>query len=248
MSSMTNTPTSRNFGPAPLRLRLIAAAALVCLLAHGASAQDNDDDGVLPVSGGASSGSEPDTSSGNGGSGHQAVSASDAVLVAGDVLDETDPTAARIEFATTPGTTELISGAPAEVAAFVADPPGIAGSAGEAGPSLQGSGLVYLHEGIQARFVAAVFAQQSVALLVLDQDGDSLKDELAGSTQPELVIPLGAAAPIDLQKLAAITAKYADELPGYHATVVHVSAYAGELRVAGVRAHTDGGPLEVIAK
>lgn len=244
---MTNTLTSRISGPAPLCLRLVASAALVCLLAHGASAQDNDDDGVLPVSGGASSGSEPETG-GNGNNGNQAVSAADAVLVAGDLLDQLDPTAARIEFETTPDTTELITGAPAEVATFVADPPGIAGSAGQVGPSLQGSGLLYLHEGIKARFVAAVFAQQSVALLVLDQDGDSLKAELAGDTQPELVIPLGAATPIDLEKLAAITAKYGEVLPGYHATVVFVSAYAGELRVSGVRAHTDGGPLEVVAR
>ena len=242
---MTTTLTSLLFGPAPRRLRLVAAAALVCLLARGASAQDSDDDGVLPVSGGGTADSQP---IGGGGGNNEAVSAGAAVLVAGELLDETDAVAARIDFETTPGTTELVTGAPAEVATFVADPPGIAGSAGAAGPSLQGSGLLYLHEGIKARFVAAVFAQKSVALLILDQDGDSLKDELAGVTKPELVIPLGAAAPLDLNKLAALTAKYGDVLPGYHATVVFVSVYAGELSVSGVRAHTDGGPLEVIAK
>jgi hypothetical protein len=242
MSSMTTTLTSLYLGPASRRLRLVAVAALVCLLAHGASAQDNDDDGVLPLTG-----SDSVTSGQGNNNGDQAVSAGGAVLVAGEWMDETDPTAARIEFATTPGTTELVTGAPSEVATFVADPPGIAGSAGDAGPSLQGSGLLYLHEGLKARFVAAFFAQKSVALLVLDRDGDSLTDELAGVTKPELVVPLGAAVPLDLGKLAAVTAQYAEALPGYHATIVFVSAYAGELRVSGVRAHTDGGPIEVAA-
>ena len=239
---MTTTLTSRLFGPASRRLRLAAAAALVCLLAQGASAQDTDDDGVLPLTDATSQ------VGGSGDSGGNQAATAGGVLVAGEWIDETDPIGARIEFETTPGTTELVTGAPAEVATFVADPPGIAGSAGAAGPSLQGSGLLYLHEGIKARFVAAVFAKQTVALLVLDQDGDSLQDELAGLTQPELVVPLGAAAPLDLGKLAAVTAKYAQLLPGYHATVVFVSVVGGEMSVSGVRAHTDGGPLDVVVR
>lgn len=241
---MTTTLTSLLFSPASRRLRVVAVAALVCLLSHAASAQDSDDDGVLPVSGG---GAADTTPIGDGGGSEEAASAGSSVLVAGDLLDEADPASARIEFETTPGTTELVTGAPTDLATFVAEPPGIAGSAGDAGPSLQGSGLLYLHEGIKARFVAAVFAQKSVALLVLDQDGESLKDELAGFTQPKIVIPLGAATPIDLGKLASLTARYAEVLPGYHATVVFVSVYAGELHVSGVRAHTDGGPIEVVA-
>ncbi|HVQ27565.1 MAG TPA: hypothetical protein VMV01_20410 [Planctomycetota bacterium] len=243
---MITTLTSKLLGPAPRCLRLVAAAAVVCLLAQAASAQDTDDDGVLPVSGSGAADTQPINGGGNGTS--EAMSAETSVLVAGELVDVLDPAAARIEFETTPATTELVTGAPAEAATFVADQYGVAGGSGPAGPSLQGSGLLYLHEGLKARFVAAVFAKQSVAFLVLDQDGDSLKSELAGLTQPELVVPLGAAAPLDIAKLAAVTAQYAEELPGYHATVVFVSVYAGEMKASGVRAHTDGGPVEVLAR
>jgi len=244
---MTTPRHSRPFGLLTAALRLGAGAALVCVLSQGVAAQDNDDDGVLPVNGSGSvnDGSKPGSS---GGSGNEAVTTQSDVLVAGELQDELDPARATLQIQSGQGDSELVTDAAAEDATFVADPPQIAAGDVGAGPALQASGQLHLHEGLQARFMPAQLASKSVALLVLAHDGPTLQAELSGATQPELVIPLGQAEAIDLVKLAATAAKYADVLPGYHATVVFVSVQAGEFHVAAVRARTEGGPLDVIVR
>ena len=245
---MTTPRHSRPFGLLTAALRLGAGAALVCVLSQGVLAQDNDDDGVLPVNG---SGSENDGSKppgGSGGTGNEAVSTQSDVLVAGELQDELDPARATLQIQSAQGGSELVTDAAVEDATFVADPPQFAAGDVGAGPELQASGQLNLHEGLQARFVPAQLASKSVALLVLAKDGPTLQAEVSGATQPELVIPLGQAEALDLVKLAATAAKYADVLPGYHATVVFVSVQAGELHTAAVRARTEGGPLDVQIK
>ena len=245
---MTTPLHSRILGPAHVGLRLLATAVLVCVLTRSAAAQDTDDDGVLPVTGPAVSTQmgAPDASATNSGGTNEQASTGSTVLVAGELQGEITPEAATIEFQTTPASTELITAAPADVATFVADPPGIAAGDNGTGPMLQGSGLLKLREGLQARFVPAQSASKRIALLVLAHDGPSLESELAGATKPELVAPMGLATSIDLTKLAAVTEKYAGLLPGYHATIVFVSVNLGELHVSAVCAHTEGGPLEVL--
>ena len=247
MTTPLHSPTS---GLLPAALRCVAAAGLVCLLSMGAYAQDNDDDGVLPLTGGSSEGegTNPGGGSSSGNSGNESVSVQSDVLVAGELQDELDPARATIELQSTQGGAQLVTEAPAEAATFVADPPVIAAGETAIGQALQGSGQLHLSEGMQAVFVPAQVAQKSVALLVLAHDGPTLQAEVSGATHPELVIPLGGATAIDLNKFAAITEKYADLLPGYHATIVFVSVQVGELHTAAVRAHTDGGPLEVLVK
>jgi len=246
---MTTPHHSRSFGLLTTALRFGVAAALLCLLSQGLAAQDNDDDGVLPVSGSGSAGDDSGpSSSGSGSSGNQAVSVQSDVLVAGELQDALDPARASLQLQSGEGGSVLVTDAAPEDAAFVADPPGIAAGDAGAGPALQAIGQLHLHEGLQARFVPAQLASKSVALLVLAHDGPTLQAELSGATQPELVIPLGQAEAVDVVKLAATAAKYADQLPGYHATVVFVSVQAGELHTAAVRAHTEGGPLDVLVR
>lgn len=244
---MTTPRHSRPFGLLTAALRLGAGAALVCVLSQGVLAQDNDDDGVLPVSGSGSEndGSKPD---GSGSTGNEAVSTQSDVLVAGELQDELDPARATLQIQSAQGGSELVTDAAVEDATFVADPPQFAAGDVGAGPEFQASGQLNLHEGLQARFVPAQLASKSVALLVLAKDGPTLQAEVSGATQPELVIPLGQPEALDLVKLAATAAKYADVLPGYHATVVFVSVQAGELHTAAVRARTEGGPLDVVIR
>lgn len=247
---MTTPLQSRILAPAHVAVHLVATVALACLLAQGVSAQDTDDDGVLPATGSSSSsGTTPpggNTSGGNNSS--QTLAMTPAVLVAGELQDEIDPAVATIEFAASASSPELVTEVPADEATFVAQPPVIAAGDNGTGPMLQGSGQLNLFEGLQVRFVAAQSSTRSVALVVLGKDGPSLYAELAGSTKPELVIPLGEAASIDLVKLAALMTKYAELLPGYHATIVFASVESGELHASAVRAHTDGGPLEVLLR
>jgi hypothetical protein len=248
---MTTPLHSRTSGLLPAALRLVAAAGLVCLLSQGLLAQDNDDDGVLPVTGGSSEGEGTNPGGGgtsSGSSGNEGVSVQSDVLVAGELQDELDPARATIQLDGTQGSTGLVSEASAEEATFVADPPVFAAGETGSGQALQASGQLHLQEGLQARFVPAQLASKSVALLLLAHDGPTLAAEAGGATKPELVIPLGAAVEIDVNKLAAITEKYADVLPGYHATVLFVSAQAGELHVAAVRTHTEGGPVDVLVR
>lgn len=245
---MTTTLPSRLRSHGRLGLHLVATVALVCLLSRGAAAQDSDDDGLLPVAGsdsGTQMATPDDGASNGGGTNNEAVTAG-PVLVAGESQGEIEPAEATIEFPTTPASIGLSTGAPAETATFVADPPTIATGASSAGSMLQGSGLLNLCEGLQMRFVPPQSASKRIALLVLAHDGPSLQSELSGASKPELIVPLGPATSIDLTKLAAITVKYAGLLPGYHATIVFVSVSTGDLHVSAVRAHTEGGPLEVL--
>jgi hypothetical protein len=246
---MTTPRQPRPFGLLTAALRLGAGAALVCVLSQGVAAQDNDDDGVLPVTGsGSQTDHGPGDSNGGNGSGNQAVSVQTYVLVAGELQDELDAARATLQIQSDLGGSELVTDSAPEDATFLADPPQIAAGDAGAGPALQASGQLHLHEGLQARLVPAQLASKSVALLVLAKDGPTLKAELSGATQPELVIPLGQAEAVDLVKLAATAAKYADQLPGYHATIVFVSVQAGELHTAAARVHTEGGPLDVVIR
>lgn len=253
---MTTPLRTRDRGPAAACLRGLAAAALMCLLTQGAWAQDGDDDGVLPFAGddvaegqSTGGGGTGDAGGGNGGGGgSEALSIAPAVLVAGDLADGIDPARATLEFETAGAVTTLVTEVPADEAHLVADPPGIAAGDNGLGPVLQASGRLTLTEGLQARFVPAQSADLSVAVLVLAKDGPSLEAELAGASQPDLVVPLGAAAEVDLVKLSAVAARFAGVLPGYHATIAFVSVEAGELHVAAVRVHTQGGPLEVLVR
>lgn len=247
---MTTLLPSRILGPAPAGLRSLAAAILVCLMSGAVAAQDTDDDGVLPVAGPASS-TQVSTNDGNGTNGNganQKLETGAAVLVAGEALGEIEAAAATLEFQSVAGSTGLIAEAAAETADFVADPPVVAAGDNGTGPVLQGSGLLIVQDGVQARLVPAQSATKRIAVIVLAKDGPSLQGELAGASKPELIIPLGAGAPMDLNRFAALTAKFGEMLPGYHATIVFASVSAGELHVSGVRAQTDGGPLEVLVR
>jgi len=242
---MTTPLTPRLPAPKAAGPRLLATAAVLLLLVQVAPAQDSDDDGVLPLTGLPASG---DSLGSGGGGGSQSLLAGPEVLVAGELQDEIDARLAAIEFATADASAQLVTEAPAEEAAFLADPPGIAAGSGLSGPVLQGSGTLSLPEGLQARFVPAQAASKSVAVLVIAKDGPGLATELAGAIKPGLVVPLGAATPVDLAKLAAVAARFGGVLPGYHATIVFASVQQGELHTSAVRAHTSGGPIDVLIR
>jgi hypothetical protein len=252
---MTTPLHSRILDPVRVAVRLVAMVAVVFVLTQGVAAQDTDDDGVLPATGSETSGDEAGLGSGgsgggSGGQGSQGLEMIPAVTVAGELQDEIDPAVASLEFAAqTPGAvTELLTEVPADEAAFVAQPPVVAAGENGTGQVLQGSGLLHLPEGLQAHFAPAQAASKRLAFIVLAKDGPSLQAELAGAAKPQLVIPISPTGPIDLVKLSALMTKYANVLAGYHATIVFASVDAGELHVSAVRAHTDGGPLEVLLR
>jgi hypothetical protein len=216
---------------------------LVALLAAAVPAQDNDDGGVLPKSGGGFGGSSSDD-----GAGSMAALASGVVGLAGELAEPlVEATLARIEVWAAEGDTTVVTDVDASDATFACSADGLSVEAAGTGVLLQGDGVLRLREDLEIRMCGAPLAGPRQLLLVLESDEVSLQDQVAGLTQPALVVPLGAPGAVDLRLFAAIVAKHAHHLQGLGVSLVFASvAPDGELHVSAVRASTAGGDLEVV--
>jgi hypothetical protein len=250
--NMTTTHTAPT-SPTARGRRLLGVALTVCsliLFTSGAAlAQDNDDDGVLPGHGGsaAAPGQNGAPGSGSSGSASTGVSVGTQIGIAGPLEDGLiDGRRAALQLSTAAGGTDVAFDVDSQDATFTGDVAGLNVSVGEDAVRLQGSGTLSLHTGVAAAMVRAQHAFMGWVFLVLDDGQASLKDTLAGKTQPDLIVSLGNLWMADLVVFQRILSHHAADLPGVHATLVFVSMDpTGAMHYAAVRGSTAGDSLEV---
>lgn len=229
----------------------LAALALLLLASGTATAQDNDDDGVLPAHGGTATGTGGSTGSGGTSSGSGVHSTADTtILIAGHQEDdEVDPRLTHVELSTEAGGTDVVIDAGLQDATYTAGAGGLAVSTQPDAVRVQGAGELVLQGGLSAKAHAADVAVGRHVLLVLDDGSASLDDVLAGKTQPDLVVSMGDLLVADLVVFHRVLMNHAGVLPGVHATLVFGSVdFTGELHLTAIRGSTDGDPLEVASR
>ncbi|MHC5209827.1 MAG: hypothetical protein ACYTG2_03820 [Planctomycetota bacterium] len=246
------TTHSTTASPAARGWRLMGAAlavlSLILFASGAATAQDTDDDGVLPFHDGSSSTGGSVGSGGSSSSSTSGASVGTTISIAGPLQDGLlDTRRPHVQLSTAAGGTDVAVGEDLEDATFTGEAEGLNVVAQDDAVRVQGPGTLTLPPGMAAAFYAAQNALARNVLLVLDDGTASLEDVLAGKTQPELVISLGDLLVVDLVVFQNMLAKHAEDLPGMHATLVFGSVdTALELHLSAVRGSTDGDPLEVL--
>jgi hypothetical protein len=229
----------------------MAVLSLALFASGAAAAQDNDDDGVLPFHDGTIPAG--DTHAGGGSSGNSSTAGATiatTISIAGTLQDGVlDAGRTHVALSTAAGGTDVAVGEDLEGATFTGGSTGLNLVAEFDAVRIQGQGVLALHDGLGATVHAAGDALARHVLLVLDDGSASLKDVLAGKTQPDLVVSLGDLLVADLQVFHHILSQHAADLPGVHATLVFgsVDVY-GQLHLSAVRGSTDAAPLEFAEK
>lgn len=218
-------------------LLFVAFLALPCF---PATAQNNDDDGVLPFTGAKSTSPKH----GPGGGPNAAAGNATTVGIAAEPLADTlELTRASLRMHAQSGQVLDAEFEPGPDAAVFAAEPGsplrVESDAG-GGLSLQGSGLLAAPDALQQTLVAAPAALARTAVLLLDDGSASVAELLAGTAQPAVAVVLGDMPAVDLVDLRARVANHSQALAGNSVTIVLVSLDpSGQLQLAAVRFAAD---------
>jgi hypothetical protein len=208
------------------RTALLACAALVFV--STVSAQDSDEDGVLPHNQ-ASSAAEP---------GMVGIAAADSGL---DLL-EADT--ARLSIEALEGETSLDTSVSPADAMFIAL--GAWRYEYGYGVRVQAEGQLMLADGYAITLKAAPQAVARATVLIVHADSVNLSSLLAGTGGPMYVLGLGDFANADLGVLQGLVDQHANALAGFAVSLVDVSLDAqGNVHIAAARFTTDAGPIDI---
>jgi hypothetical protein len=208
------------------RSALLACAALVFV--STVSAQDSDEDGVLPH--------------------NQAASAAEPGMVgiaaASPGLDLIQADTACLSIEATEGETSLDTSVSPADAMFIAL--GAWRYEFGYGVRLQAEGSLMLADGYSITLKAAPQAVARATVLIVHANSVSLPDLLAGTGGPMYVVGLGDLATADLGLLQGLVDQHAKALADFAVSLVDVSLDAqGDVHVAAARFTTDSGPIEI---
>jgi hypothetical protein len=208
------------------RAGLLACAALVFV--STVSAQDSDEDGVLPHNQ-ASSAAEPGMV---------------GIAAAAPGLDLLEADTARLSIEATQGETSLDTSVSPADAMFIA--PSAWRYEFGYGVRLQADGELMLADGYSIALKAAPQAVARTTVLIIHADSVSLSDLLAGAGGPMYVMGIGDLPIADLGLLQGLVDQHANVLTGFAVSLVDVSLDAqGEVHIAAARFTTSSGPIEI---
>ena len=208
------------------RAGLLACAALVFVSA--VSAQDSDEDGVLPHHQGASA-AEPGTV---------------GIAAAAPGLDLIEADTARLSIEAVQGETSLDTSVSPADAMFIAL--GAWRYEFGYGVRLQAEGSLMLADGYSIKLQAAPQAAARTTVLIVHADSVSLSSLIGGAGGPMYVLGLGDFASADLGVLQGLVEQHAQALAGFAVSLVDVSLDVhGDVHIAAARFTTDAGPIEI---